>query len=42
MRLRLISSAFFASPALVISQAAAEATAMKSSTCGLIGNLFLR
>jgi hypothetical protein len=38
----LISSAFFASPAFVISHAAADARTKKSSTCGSIDNLFLR
>lgn len=42
MRLRFSSSAFLPSPAFVISHAAADARAMKSSTCGSIGNLFLR
>ena len=42
VRLRLSSSAFLDSPAFVISHAAADARAMRSSTCGSIDNLFLR
>jgi hypothetical protein len=41
-RLRFISSAFLASPALIISHAAADARAIRSSTCGSSCNLFLR
>ena len=40
-RLRFSSSAFLDSPAFIISHAAADARAMKSSTCGSIDNLFL-
>jgi hypothetical protein len=42
IRLRFISSAFFARPALIISHAAADARAISSSTCGSSCNVFLR
>ena len=40
--LRFSSSTFFASPALIISQAAADARAITSSTCGSSCKVFLR
>ena len=40
--MRFSSSAFFASPALIISHAAPDARAIRSSTCGSSCNLFLR
>ena len=40
--LRFSSSTFFASPAFIISQAAADARAISSSTCGSSCNVFLR
>jgi hypothetical protein len=39
VRRRFRSRTFFASPACSISQAAPDASAMNSSTCGSIGNL---
>jgi hypothetical protein len=42
LRFRFSSSAFFEIPAFIISHAAPDARAISSSTCGSIGNLFLR